>query len=415
MVNAIPQKAKIDQGWLHKRCLKILLLSWEYPPNVVGGLSRHVYGLATRLARQGHEIHVLTAGDREWPNYEWKEAVHVHRVRPVNEHDDQFLAWIGGLNVAMALKGELLASEIPFDIIHAHDWLVGSAAMALKEVLSIPLLTTIHATEHGRNQGIHTEMQNFIHEREVQLISASDHLIVCSEYMKESLMTLFQVEEKKLTVIPNGIHLSMIKTSAAKVFPELTRREYIFSIGRIVREKGFETIIKAAEIAKAMNHDYFFVIAGEGPMLEIYRKQIMERNLAQYVAFIGYVTEEEKFSLIQNCEMMVIPSLYEPFGIVALEALAQEKPVIVSNIGGMKGIITHLQTGMIMNPDDPFSLLEQIEFLRKHRQLAKNIALKGHEVVRSLYDWGQIASDTSRVMKQMTIGDTGELNRCNIN
>ncbi|GHH96999.1 glycosyltransferase family 4 protein [Neobacillus kokaensis] len=410
MANAVSEKINLSQGLVHKQKLNILLLSWEYPPNVVGGLSRHVFGLAVHLAHEGHVVHVLSAGNGVLPEYERADGVHVHRVKPINDHDDHFLTWIGGLNLAMAFKGEQLADEVKFDLIHAHDWLVGTAAFALKEVTGIPLLSTIHATEHGRNNGIHTEIQQFIHDKEQSLIESSDQIIVCSYFMKESLMSIFQVEEKKLAVIPNGIEPPYIEGKAAAVFSDLPKRKYIFSIGRIVKEKGFETIIKAAEIAMEKGQKFLFIIAGKGPMLDIYRRQVEERKLGEYVVFIGYITDKERDVLIQGCEMMVIPSLYEPFGIVALEGMIQEKPVIVSNAGGIKGIVRHLQTGLLINPGDAESLLEQISFLTINAKVANEIGKNGGRAARSLYGWRRIAADTSRVME-----DTILNSRVNIN
>jgi glycogen synthase len=379
--------------------LKVLILSWEFPPNIVGGLSRHVVGLATHLSEQGHEVHVLTAGKHNLPSFEVMNGIIVHRVRPVNEYDDHFLSWIAGLNMAMAFKADQLVEEIDFDLIHAHDWLVGAAAISLKELLEIPLLTTIHATEHGRNNGIYTEMQQFIHEKEQQLIIESDQIIVCSEYMKDELNRVFLLQNKNITVIPNGIEPLTVKKKIAEVIPELADKKYIFSIGRIVEEKGFETIIEAAAIAKEKKQNFIFVIAGKGPMLTEYQNQVIVRGLEGYVSFIGYVTDEQRNALIEACELAVIPSLYEPFGIVVLEAMALGKPTVVSNTGGMKGIIKHLQTGMLMVPGNPKSLLEQIEFLLNQPEKAKEIGSKGKQIVQSLYGWKRIAAETSRIMK----------------
>ena len=188
-------------GWK----LTILMLCWEFPPNIVGGLSRHVFGLSDQLAELGHEVHVLTAGNGNLSSFEKINKVNVHRVKPINEYDDDFFSWIAGLNLAMAFKADQISEKIKFDIIHAHDWLVGTASILLKESLGLPLLTTIHATEHGRNNGIYTKMQQFIHEKERQLMNESNQLIVCSEYMKDGLVSTFNIEEEKIAIISNGI------------------------------------------------------------------------------------------------------------------------------------------------------------------------------------------------------------------
>lgn len=379
--------------------LKILILTWEFPPNVVGGLSRHVHGLSVHLAEQGHEVHVVTAGNGALSAYEILNGVHVHRVTPLNNHDDHFLSWIAGLNLAMSFKGEILAEDIKFDIVHAHDWLVGTAAIALKEVLSIPLLSTIHATEHGRNNGIHTDMQRFIHEKELQLIKESDQVIVCSNYMREELLANFHLSDKKMTIIPNGIDQSDVKVDSNNIYPFIKNRKYIFSVGRIVEEKGFETLIEAAQAAKDRGQDIYFVIAGKGPMLERYRKMVTEKQLDHYIAFIGYVTDEQRNALIANSEIAVFPSLYEPFGIVALEAMILAKPTIVSETGGLKGIVMDRQTGLLMVPGDSESLLNNIDFLLQNPQTAKEIGIKGMKIVKSLYGWKRIASQTVNVIE----------------
>jgi glycogen synthase len=403
MDNIPSQLVEIEQkpsfGWR----LKILMLSWEYPPNVVGGLSRHVDGLSSQLAVMGHEVHVLTAGNGELPSYELINGVNVHRVKPLNEQDNDFLSWIAGLNLAFAFHAEKLAKEIKFDLIHAHDWLVGSAAIALKEIINLPLLTTIHATEHGRNNGIHNEMQQFIHDKEMQLIAESDQIIVCSKYMKEVLISILQAKDQSLTVISNGIDPLQKDLDHCEVFPQLKGKKYIFSIGRMVEEKGFDTIIDAAFITKEKGLNFFFVVAGKGPMLEIYRRQIVEKNLENYIAFVGYITDQQRNSLINGSEMAVFPSLYEPFGIVALESMILGKPTIVSNIGGLKGIINHLQTGLLMVPGNADSMLKQVEYLINNPQTAKEIGNKGRQIVKSMYGWKRVASETSRVMEDLLL------------
>lgn len=397
----LDMERKFFSGWK----FKILMLSWEYPPNVVGGLARHVYGLTVQLAEMGHEVHVLTAGHGDSPSFEKIKGVNIHRVNPVNEQDDHFLSWVGGLNLAIAYKAEQLAEEIKFDFIHAHDWLVGTAAIALKEFLSIPLLSTIHATEYGRNNGIHTEMQQFIHEKEQQLIGESNHIIVCSKYMREDLITIFQSKEEMITVIPNGIEPLSIDTTPQEKYPDFNAKKYIFSIGRIVKEKGFETMIEAAAIAKERGLDLFFVIAGKGPMLEAYRRQVADRKLENHLCFVGYIADEYRNALITGSEMAVFPSLYEPFGIVALETMILGKPTIVSNTGGLKGIVKHLQTGLLMVPGDAYSLLTQIEFLIQNPDRAVEIGRRGAQIVKNMYGWKRIASETSRVMEDMILNN----------
>jgi glycosyltransferase involved in cell wall biosynthesis len=403
MTQAVIKKDHSGYSTNHPR-IKVLMLTWEFPPNVVGGLSNHVFGLTKHLVQNEAEVHVITAGALELSEYEQMNGVHIYRVKPLNEYDDHFLSWIGGLNLAMAYKAIELSTQINFTIIHAHDWLVGAAAAILKRSFKIPLLTTIHATETGRNNGIHNEMQQFIHDKENQLIQESDQLIVCSDFMEKELISTFDIPENKIVIIPNGIEQSIIEQDRYhEIFPDHLNKKLIFSIGRMVKEKGFETLIEAASIIKEAGLPVFFVIAGKGPMLKNYRKQVQERKLEDQISFIGYITDEVKNAYMNKSDINVFPSLYEPFGIVALESMVQGKPTIVSNVGGLRGIVKHMATGLLMEPGNAKSLLEQIRFLLENPKQAQEIGGKGHQLVKHLYGWNRVASETKRLMEDLIL------------
>ncbi|KON87047.1 glycoside hydrolase [Sporosarcina globispora] len=384
---------------------KILLLTWEYPPHVVGGLSRHVHGLAGGL-KQEYEVHILTANPGNLPSFEGKDGIYIHRVKPLNEKDPNFLHWILGLNLAMEQKASELSSFLHFELVHAHDWLVGPCGMSLKESLQRPLVTTIHATEYGRNNGIYTELQKIIHRKEEQLILRSDHVIVCSEYMKEELMQQFAIGSEKMSVIANGISKETLLDDPDSLLEGLPARNsgrLIFSIGRMVREKGFETLIEAASMLKEKFPDTYFVIAGKGPMLEEYRKRAKELKVDDVIHFPGFINDMQRLALFQKCEFAVFPSYYEPFGIVALEAMIAGKPAIVSNTGGLKGIVKHGYSGLFMTPGDPDCFAEQASALLEDPKAADTIGRQGQKVAESLFSWGRIAEETKRVFEETLI------------
>ncbi|AIE60737.1 glycosyltransferase [Bacillus methanolicus] len=399
-------KSSLTTNESKRQDLKILMLTWEFPPNIVGGLARHVHGLSESLAKLGYEIHVITAQSEDLPSFEKRDGVFIHRVAPLNEKDDDFLAWVAGLNLAMANRARELAAVHDFQVIHAHDWLVGSAAISLKSLLNIPLITTMHATEHGRNNGIYTDMQHFIHKKEEILLQASDKAIVCSEYMKDELKYVFNTSEEKIAIIPNGVfkHVGQLDLhgllDGLPVFPE---RKMIFSIGRMVREKGFDTLIEAATKMKAKSDELYFVIAGKGPLLEEYRQKVKDYGLENFVYFIGFIQDEQRDALLTQCEAAVFPSLYEPFGIVALEAMSFGKPTIVSETGGLKGIIQPYKTGLFMDPGNSLSLLQQLHLILEDRQRALEIGENGRKVVESLFSWTRIAEETKRTFEDVLL------------
>ncbi|PLR87593.1 glycosyltransferase [Bacillus sp. V33-4] len=386
----------------NQKC-KILMLTWEYPPNIVGGLARHVHGLSVSLAKQDYEVHVITAMADGLVRFELMEGVYVHRVTAYNEKDSDFLAWMGGLNVAIASKAAELSSLFHFDVIHAHDWLTGSAAAALKKLLKLPLVVTIHATEHGRNNGIYTEMQRSIHRKETKLLDVSDHVIVCSEFMKEELGLIFGTNSTKISVIANGIEKAPrtdTDSSGLNGLPICHDKKLIFSIGRMVAEKGFETLIEAASKMRHLEEDIYFIIAGKGPMLEVYRKMVKDYQLENFVYLLGFINDEQRNALMAECSITIFPSLYEPFGIVALEAMSFGKPVIVSETGGLKGFVQHGKTGLLMDPGSSENLIQQAEWLLENEQKAFEIGEQGRKMVESLFSWNRIAEETKRVFDE---------------
>ncbi|KAB2338522.1 glycosyltransferase [Cytobacillus depressus] len=383
---------------------KILLLSWEYPPHIVGGLSRHVHGLAESLTFFGYEVHVITAETDQHLHDESIQGLYIHRVTPLNEHDHHFISWIGGLNIAMIHKALELNTISSFCLIHAHDWLVGACGIVLQDVLQVPLIATIHATEYGRSNGIHTELQKFIHLKEQQLIHFAETVIVCSEYMKNELYQAFVIQNgKKIAIIPNGVHKLKPANSYNNLLsgmPLQVKKRFIFSIGRIVKEKGFDILIHAAHKMRSQFPDIYFIIAGNGPLLTDYKRMVKELALQDRVFFIGFVNDEQRMALLSKCELAVFPSRYEPFGIVALEAMQAGKPTIVANTGGLKGIVQHMQSGMFMSAGSSESFIEQASFLLKNKYASEQMGRAGKERVESLFGWDRIAEETKKIYEE---------------
>lgn len=385
--------------------LDILMLSWEFPPLVIGGLSRHVFDLSRAFVKEGHKVTVLTSFVEGEPEFEEIQGVGVYRVQCLQPHATEFLDWIGSLNMALTIKAVELADEKNFDIIHAHDWLVAISAITLKNRLKKPLISTIHATEYGRNNGIYTELQQKIHDKEGELTSKSDAIIVCSDYMEEEVIRLFNLEPQKVNVFPNGVDPSMIKAEERNI-PVMSdyKENYshiVFSVGRIVQEKGFETVIEAAPIILKEYPQVLFLIAGKGPMLHSYQQKVMELGLDKNIIFVGYISDEERNMYFHECDITLFPSLYEPFGIVALEGMAAGKPTIVSETGGLKDLVIHGKTGLRMIPGNKESLASRVLLLLRNEHLAREIGKNGQHSVITTYSWEKIARDTSRLFKEI--------------
>lgn len=393
----VSKETKLKQLELNKKT--VIMLAWEYPPKVVGGLSRHVYDLANSLNRQGWEIHVITTAIEGHLDYEVINGVQVHRVHCLQPYADDFYQWVGSFNLALCEYVLKLATQISFDMIHAHDWLVCVAAKALKDQLDLPLIATIHATEYGRNGGIYTSLQKAICDKELELTNEASHVIVCSRYMEEEVSNLFQLQKGKITMIPNGVDQKTVLGTSVS-WKQMYGKEtdlFIFSVGRIVQEKGFQTIIDAAPTILEKHRNVKFIIAGKGPLLDEYRKQVIEKGLQETIHFIGFVDDQLRNEFLNGCDICLFPSYYEPFGIVALEAMIAGKTTIVSDTGGFAEIISHRETGLKIYPRDAQSLITQVLTSIEDKQLAKIIAKNGKELAKTKYSWDLITKETIAV------------------
>ncbi len=382
--------------------ITVLFVAWEYPPLIVGGLSRHAYDLSKALAKDGCEVHVLTTATEGAKSFEVRHGVHIHRVEGLEPQANEFYHWVGGLNLAFTDYAIELSNYISFDLIHAHDWLVCVAAKAIKEAMKIPLIATIHATEHGRNGGIFTKLQKEISHKEWQLTYEANKVIVCSNYMKKEVQQVFQLPVEKLTLIPNGVDKEMLKSNQSNWKDIFGSSDdiFIFSVGRMVSEKGFQTIIDAAPSILTIYPNVKFIIAGKGPLLEEYRKQIIEKNLEKSLYFVGFIDDKLRNEMFHGCDICLFPSYYEPFGIVALEGMIAGKPTIVSQTGGLSEIVTHDETGLTIYPKDVESLVAQVIRCIKDEELRSKISKNGKKLVEAHYSWEFIAKKTTEVYQE---------------
>jgi glycogen synthase len=375
----------------------ILMLSWEYPPHIIGGLARHVHALSVELSKRNQQIHVLTSKPNDITDYEKQGNVHIHRVNPINAQDPDFLSWMAGLNVAIIEEAMNIANHIEFDIVHTHDWMTGAAAAFLSKKLEIPLIATIHGTEFGRNKGVFSDIQQFISKKEYELCHVADEIIVCSDFMEAEVVSLFKVPAEKVTVIPNGAVSGQVKQlvfNIEELYPFLKGKKVVFSLGRIVKEKGFQTLIAAADLLKHKGNDLCFVIAGNGPLLDWYREKVREMGLDGFVHFIGFINEEIRTSMMKRADLAVFASSYEPFGLAAAEALAEGVPTVVAKTGGMQTLIEDYQTGFYMQPENERSLVKIIEWILENEALTEEIGRNAMKSINEKFSWEQNAKAT---------------------
>ena len=379
--------------------MKILMLTWEYPPRVVGGIARVVHDLSHRLIKDGHEVTVVTYKEGNVEDFEDDNGVKVYRVNNYMINPNNFIDWIMQLNFNLISKAtEIINKEGPFDVIHAHDWLVAYAAKTLKDSFKIPIIATIHATEAGRNSGIHDEVQRYINDTEWMLTYESTEVIVNSNYMKNELQRLFGLPYEKINVVPNGVNLNLYN-GVEKDYN--FRRQYaadnekiILYVGRLVYEKGIQNLIAA--MPKVLNgyHDSKLIIAGKGGMIDELRDEVRRLNIENKVYFTGYLNLNQVTKMYKCADVAVFPSTYEPFGVVALEGMLSGTPAVVSDVGGLNEIVQHRENGMKSYAGNPNSIADSILELLYNPGLGAEVSRAAKAKVKAQYNWNKIAQDT---------------------
>ena len=393
---------------------RVLILSWEYPPLIEGGLARHVRKLSEALARGATEVHVLTRGGEESPEEQTVRGVHIHRVREPTRPTDlgEFVAWVERMNADMLAAGVELGDRYDFDLVHGHDWLVAMACDHLARRFDAPLVTTIHATEHGRHQGwVDKHPQSHIHGVERWITNRADRVIACSYYMREQIADIFGVEEERVAVIPNGIDPEDLNPHDE---PELRRLRAQFAapderlvllIGRLVYEKGFQLALEAMPRLVEAVPGTRFLVAGSGTHEQELRRQATELGLDPHGTFLGWIGDDVLHSLYRIADVCVVPSIYEPFGLVALEAMASGCPCIVADTGGLREVVPHNEAGLRFRARDPEALGEMVERVLTDEQLRERLVAEGSEHVLR-FDWADVAETTAAVYAELVADPT---------
>lgn len=382
--------------------MKILVLTWEFPPRIVGGIARHVAELYPELVKLGHQIHLITVEFGEAPRYEVVDGVRVHRVSVGHSHD--FFHWVINLNESMGRHGaKLMNEEGPFDLIHAHDWLVGDAAIALKHNFKIPLVATIHATEFGRHNGLHNDTQRYISGKEKLLAFNAWRIIVCTDYMRREVERTLESPWDKIDVVYNGIRPEK-KQQGHKFDAKNFRRRFaddgekiVYYVGRMTYEKGVSVLLNAApKVAFEMGGCVKFIFVGGGNTDHL-KHQAWDLGIWHKCYFTGFMSDEDldKFQTVADCA--VFPSLYEPFGIVALESFAARVPVVVSDTGGFPEVVRHTKTGIVTLANNAESLAWGILEVLKHPGYVQWLIDNAYEDLERRFSWPKLAQQTEAV------------------
>jgi len=387
--------------------MRVLILSWEYPPLIEGGLARHVRKLSEQLVAQGTEVHVLTRGEETSPAEEEMEDVVVHRVREPERPSElgEFVAWVEHMNSDMLAAGVELGDRYDFDVVHGHDWLVAVAGDHLAKRFRCPFVVTIHATEYGRHQGwVDKHPQSHIHGVERWMANRAERVVTCSSYMREHVADVYGLEEQRIAVIPNGIDPGELvpvddldDLRARFAAPD---ERLVLLVGRLVYEKGFQLALEALPGLIERLGNVRFIVAGSGTHEQELRAQATALGLDEHGSFLGWIGDDVLHSLYRISDLTVVPSLYEPFGLVALEAMASGCPCLVADTGGLREVVPNEEVGLRFRARDPDSLGTMAERLLTDSELRDRLVAEASEHVLS-FDWADVARQAAVVYSEV--------------
>jgi len=395
--------------------MRILHLTWEYPPVMYGGLGRHVHALANAQAANGHDVVVITqAPNSAAPaRVPWGSTGPVRVLRATidpSTHDPRdLLAHVAEMECEFTGRGNTLFADWEPEVIHAHDWMVAHAAVALRGRSGAPLTATIHATEAGRNRGwVTTDLSTAIHGIEWWLANTADAVITCSRTMRAEVQTLFGVGSAY--VVANGIEpaewlqpefeTARIRAENADAHPLLAYT------GRVEWEKGLQTLISAMPALRLEHPGVRLLVAGRGSYLDDVQRQAANLGLDGCVRFLGWVSEEDLRAIVAAADLAIAPSLYEPFGLVALEAAAMGTPLVVSRSGGLAEFAGDDARALTFTPGDASSLEQAVNAALADPRASQARAELAREATLVDYDWRVLAQLTTDVYAhaQATLG-----------
>jgi glycogen synthase len=374
------------------------MLSWEYPPGTAGGIAAHVDGLAHAMATAGDDVVLVTRTDHLADDDADHGGVRVLRAEVdmpwLAEGSD--IARTASANHAFVVRTEALGEWRP-DVVHAHDWRVAWAAEVLATRFGVPLVTTLHGTERGRHGGhLPPGGATDINSIEWWLAFRSARVITSTKLMVREIVGGFELDPARVHRIPNGIDPAWWRSGDPGPI-DSDAPALILTWGRVQFEKGFQVLARAISTLRARRVGLECIIAGRGSYLPELQSQLDIEGVSDVVTLPGFLSDHELRDTIHRAACVVIPSLYEPFGVVALEALAGGAPLIVADTGGLAELVGGTGSALLFEPGNAEQLAGRIEQLLGDPDLAARMRAAGVELLEATYTWDAIAARTRDV------------------
>jgi len=396
--------------------MKVLMLGWEYPPEISGGLATACQGLAQGLIKSGHKITFIIPKTNIELNTEQFRLINASNVILTNHFDNINFSQLNNiipnidskqfLNIKVdkykfsgaygpnlleevywfAVVVAKLASELEFDIIHAHDWLTYLAGIMAKEVSKKPLVVHVHATEFDRSANINKQ----IYAIERLGMFTADKVMTVSNLTQNTVINKYGIPSKKIITTYNGVeHKDLVPASYSRSFKD----KIVTFLGRITYQKGPQYFIEAAEKVLKKDKNVRFVMAGTGDLMPEMIKKVADKRLSSHFHFTGFLKGEDVNHMLAISDVFVMPSVSEPFGITPLEAMRWNVPVIISRQSGVAEVLPY---ALKVDYWDTDSLADAIHGLLSYKALANTIKNHNKEALENL-TWENAASNVSSV------------------
>ncbi len=381
--------------------MRVTVFSWEYPPNVYGGAGVHVKYLTAALAKLiDVEVRTLEEGPPPEPS-----AVRVRRYRPTlrgTGAPDPRLA--KALDV-LSCNANMVADPIEADVVHVHTWYTDYAGALAKRLYGCPLVATVHSLEPLRpwkreQLGAGYELSSWM---EKEGLEACDAVVAVSQEMKRDILKCYRLPPSRVSVIHNGVdpekyHPADGTTSLEKY---RIRKPFVFFVGRLSRQKGIFDLVDAMEEVPSNTTLVLATGKPDTPEIEEELRRVLARS-ERVVWIHQMLADPDLVGLYNEAAVFACPSVYEPFGIINLEAMACETPVVATRVGGIKEVVVDGETGLLVPPGDPVRFGQALGKLLEDPGLARRMGAKGRRRVLRQFTWDRIAEKTLRLYRSLT-------------
>jgi alpha-maltose-1-phosphate synthase len=379
--------------------MKVTFFSREYPPNVYGGAGVHVKNLARELATMA-DVEVRCFGDQSIEGEHLRVKGYQAWSRMWEGDDKRFNPTLGTFSTNLSMVRE----RIEADVVHSHTWYGAMAGFMAKVLYDIPYVATVHSLEPLRpwkeeQLGRSYHLTSWI---ERVALENADRVVAVSKNSRQEILDLFRVQPERIAVIHNGIDLNVWKHTSEGTTRKAygVEGDYVLFVGRTSRQKGMVHLIEALKYLEPAVRLVCCTSAPDTPEIEA---EIAEKIAGEpRITWINTLLREDQYiELYSHAAVFCCPSVYEPFGIINLEAMACERPVVASAVGGITEVVVPEVTGLLVPPANPRALAEALSRVLRDRALARSMGLAGRRRVEEHFSWTSIAQKTLAMYEEV--------------